>query len=221
MTANAKIAKLDHRAAASVGKLGTAAGVLGGLVSAADVEWFYKHLAQMTVEIVKPLLSFETPEIVLSVDHNRKRQFGHYKPYRDGLGLRWRVSLNAVHLGRPRADLLRTVLHEALHACQDAHGKPGKGNYHNAQFREWCERAGIPTDAKGRDQGTNPDGPFAAYCRRHKIEGKLALLAPAPKPPGSKLKKWSCEEGCFNVRVAVDDFDATCNACGTAFRRVK
>jgi hypothetical protein len=35
--------------------------------------------------------------------------------------------------------------------------------------------------------------------------------------PGSKLQKWSCSCG-VNVRVAVRDFDATCNRCQTLFK---
>jgi hypothetical protein len=36
------------------------------------------------------------------------------------------------------------------------------------------------------------------------------------KGSGSKLKKWTCSCG-INVRVAVADFDATCNLCDSQF----
>jgi hypothetical protein len=85
----------------------------------------------------------------------------------------------------------------------------------------------------GADEAT-VGSPFEAYCRRHGVsfpgesgvkastgaEPTPRLLLPeAPvKPKGSKLKKWSCPCG-VNVRVAVANFDATCNRCGKRFDR--
>ena len=48
--------------------------------------------------------------------------------------------------------------------------------------------------------------------------GSPSPLLPVPpvKPKGSKMKKWSCPCG-VNVRVAIANFDATCNRCGGAF----
>jgi hypothetical protein len=46
------------------------------------------------------------------------------------------------------------------------------------------------------------------------------LPEPPVKPKGSRLKKWSCPCG-VNVRVAISDFDATCNRCGKRFERAR
>jgi hypothetical protein len=218
-----KIDKLDTNAAKALHgiakKIDT---VFHGLVPAEVITFLYEHAKMMAAELVSPLIGHPMPEIIVSIDRNDRRQLGHYKIGRDGLGLRWRISMNILHLGRPRGDVLSTLLHEIMHAVQHATGKPAKiANYHNAEFREWCERLGVPTDSRGHDLGITPDGTFAAYLKRHKIEGTLKLLPPKslPKPGGSKLKKWSCQ-GCdepVNVRVAIEDFDATCNLCDTAF----
>jgi len=76
--------------------------------------------------------------------------------------------------------------------------------------------------------------PFEEYCRRHDVaflaapgaerdvgessEPRPLLPEPPAKPKGSKLKKWTCPCG-VNVRVAIAEFDATCNKCGGRFAR--
>lgn len=224
MTDATKLLKTEHRAADSVRKVASEApeGAFHGFVPAETMEWLYTMLGLLAAELVKPHLSFDVPRITLGVDKHNRRQLGHYKIGRDALGLRWRIDMNILHLGRTKADVIRVLLHETLHAVQHESGTPAKiANYHNAQFREWCERLGIPTDSSGHDLGTVADGLYDQFAKRHKLDGTAKLLAPKslPKPGGSKLKKWSCT-GCdepVNVRVATPDFDATCNLCGTVF----
>lgn len=212
---------LDAAARASVSSVATHHGAFNGFVPAETLALFYKHAGLLSAELVKPALLVDAPEVTISVDKERKTQLGHYKVGRDGLGLRWRVSLNVIHLARPLNDVIRTLLHEILHATQHSHGEVSKVSAHNSQFREWSERLGIPCDAKGVSQGIVPGGLFDEYCKRHNITGTAKVIPPksAPKAAGSKLKKWSCT-GCekpVNVRVAIEDFDATCNVCGEVF----
>jgi len=192
----------------------------GGYVPAEVMEFLYKHAQLMAAEILKPE-GWSCPEIIVSVDVNNAKQLGHFKIGRDGLGLKWRISMNLRHLTRARGDVLSTLLHEMMHAWQHAYGKPPKSaKTHNMEFMEVCERLGIPTDKGGHDCGIAPAGLFAAYLTRHKIEGKLGLVprALAGKPKGSPLKKMIC--GCEGddlvpLRVArPDELDCTCNRCG-------
>lgn len=178
-------------------------GAFHGYVSSEVMEFLYSHLSTLISEMIVPVIGVPTvPEFTISVDKNNKKQLAHYKVGRDGLGIKERISFNVIYLGRSKADLISTLLHEMLHGVQYAHGKPGKGNYHNAEFIGWCERLGIPTNSKGQDLGIVPDGLFAQYAKRHKLDGKFELRRDQkPKPTGSKLKKWSC--GCTNVRVAI------------------
>lgn len=190
------------------------------------MEWLYKHLRGMAEEICKPR-GFPLPEIVISVDVNDRRQLGHFKIGRDGLGLKWRVSMNLVHLARPQASVLSTLLHEMLHAWQHQAGRPPKrAQTHNVEFRKACDALGIPTDARGRDHGINPEGELAKYLARHKIDGAVELLDERDKvkPKGSTLAKMVCEclgEELVPLRVAwgkVDDLDVVCQKCNEPYR---
>lgn len=218
-----KIEKLDGSAVATLRRVVDAVpSVFHNSVSAEALRWLYQHAAGLAAEVVGPAIGFtkpgEIPEVAISVEVLDRRTYGHYKVGRDGLGLRWRVAMNLLHMNRARTEILRTLCHEILHAAHDQYGKAKGKNPHSKEFRDWSDACGIPCNEKGQNQGITPDGLFAAYCKRHKIEGDLAPLVEkksVPKATGSKLKKWSC--GCTNVRVAVADFDATCNACGNHF----
>ena len=213
--------KLDASAADAVRAVAVSneEGASHGHVPAETMEFFYEQIPLLAAELVKEHLGLPVPEITLSVDKNNKRQLGHYKIGRDGLGLKWRISLNVLHLGAPKANIVGVLLHEILHAVQHQSGTPGKSNYHNAEFVGWCEKLGIPTNSKGICLGITPDGLFDQYAKRHKLDGKVGLVSKdeLPKPKGSNLKKWTC--GCTNVRVAIEDFEATCNKCGNEFER--
>jgi hypothetical protein len=215
-----KIAAIDLNAARVVRAVTIKApNLCHGYVSPTTMKWLNDHARMLADEIVKPLIGHAVPEVVISADINNRRQLGHYKIGRDGLGLNWRISMNVVHLGRPRGEVLGTLLHEILHAVQHAHGEPGKGNFHNKEFIGWCERAGIPTNSKGHDLGIVKTGVFDSYLTRHGVTGHEYLIPKAdlPKPAGSKMKKWTC--GCgINIRAAVE-IDVTCNACGEKFER--
>lgn len=199
------------------------------VIPAEVVAKVYEHADAMRSEF----FDGQVPEIVLSFDTTNKKTLGHYCLKRNGLGVRWNINLNPIHLARPMCHVLSTLLHEMAHAWQHEHGTPSKPPHHNAEFRAKCEAFGIPTDERGHDGGIVKDSPFAAYCVRHGVEvvvngetpepGKApepVLPAPPVKPGGSKLKKWVC--ACpVNVRVAVADFDATCNRCHEPFRRAE
>jgi hypothetical protein len=112
---------------------------------------------------------------------------------------------------------LGTLLHELLHAWQQAHGKPGKRNYHNKQFRDKAREFGLIVQSNG----------VTEYARDSRLEDLLRKYGihvpdlPEPVLPlkgESKLKLWFC--GCTKVRVAVPHFRAQCLICGNLFVRV-
>jgi hypothetical protein len=201
------------------------------IIPAEVVAVLYSHVDWMRAE----LFAGKLPEVVLSFDVTDKRTLGHYHLKRNGLGVRWAINLNPIHLARPLYQVLSTLLHELAHAWQHGWGSPSKPPHHNKEFRELCAMLGIPTDEGGHDQGVRGGTPFEDYCRRHGVPFPADAQEEAapgadepPKPPppllpepparpkGSKMKKWTC--GCgVNVRVAVARFDATCNLCGTRF----
>lgn len=201
------------------------------LIPAPIVAELYRHVDAMG----SVFFAGELPAIVLSFDVRNRRNLGHYCLRRNGLGVRWNVNLNPIHLGRPVYEVLATLLHELAHAWQYERGTGGKPPHHNREFVEKCEAMGIPTNAHGHYLGVRHGSPFHDYCTAHGVafppasdvagddqEGarpEPLLPEPPAKPKGSKLRKWICScEDPVPVRVARADFDATCNRCGEAYR---
>ncbi|MBI3466026.1 MAG: hypothetical protein HY000_23680 [Planctomycetes bacterium] len=160
----------------------------------------------------------EITEVALSVDWSRYRSLGHFRPGHNGLGLRGEVAINQRQLpSREPGQILGTLLHELLHAGQQVHGTPGKGNYHNKQFRDKAGQYGLIVEPNGVTHYA-PQSPFTELLRKHGVHIP-ELPGPTLQERGtSKLKKWSC--GCTNVRVAVADFRAKCLRCGNNFEMV-
>ena len=193
--------------------------VLRGAVPAHVLATLQKAADEVAAELIWGELGIEVPRTLVALEKLNKKMLGQYHPGRDGLGLRWRIDMNVAHLNRPMAAVLRTLLHEVLHAVQDDYGFPGKSNFHNSEFQSWAWYLGIETNEFGHDLGTIPGSLFDEYCKRNKLDGaeKLIATTATPKAGGSKLKKWTCSCG-VNVRVSIPFFDATCDQCGTKFK---
>lgn len=156
-------------------------------------------------------LNLTTPAI--GIDQIPPRKLGTYRAA-NGFGIDDEVVINARHLHRPVADVLRTLLHEMLHQWQHHHGQPSSGNYHNDEFQAKARELGIPCDAKGHDLGTIAGSPLDELLKTYGIHSDTEIKAAPDKEPRSKLKKWSC--GCTNVRCAVD-LRARCERCDRPF----
>ncbi|HYV36890.1 MAG TPA: SprT-like domain-containing protein [Gemmataceae bacterium] len=156
------------------------------------------------------------PELSLSVDWLPRRRLGHFRYGHNGFGLRGEVVINRRYLDRREYwQVLGTLLHELLHAWQQAHGKPGKRNHHNKQFREKASEFGLVIDHRGFTKYESPSQ-FTELLQRHGINvPTLPEVEVTNQRGSSKLKKWSC--GCTNVRVAVREFNAQCLNCGNLF----
>lgn len=202
------------------------------VIPAEIVAFLYEHVDLMRAEF----FGGQLPEVVLSFEVTDRRTLGHYHLARTGMGVRWALNLNPIHLARPVFEVLATLLHELAHAWQSEHGTPSKPPHHNREFRDRCEAFGIPTDEGGHDLGVRHGTPFEEYCGRHGIgfpPGPAAepatagphgvapmplLPVPPPRPKGSRLRKWTCPCG-VNARVAIADFQAICMKCGGRFQR--
>jgi len=206
----------------------SAAGPLAiaGDVKPAILAWLNDFAAKLNAEVLTPVLGAPAPVVTISVDTESRHQLGHYKPFRDGLGLMDRVSINRRFLARPRWDILRTLLHEQLHAFDHngaglvPEGKKRPSNPHHRWFVQASDRLGIPCDSKGRSQGLKEGSPFALFLRAHGIQGEEGLLPKklVGKRPGSTLKKWvcSCEEPQI-ARIGKSEFRAVCPDCAQPF----
>lgn len=161
----------------------------------------------------------QIPELTLRVGVLPVSRLGHFRYGHNDMGLRGEVAINARYVSRlPLWEVLGVLLHEQLHAWQQAHGTPGKRNYHNAEYREKAESLGLIVDERGF-MGYAAESRFKDLLRRHGID-----VSEAPSPPQerrakgqSKMKKWACACG-VNVRCAVV-LHARCLDCGHDFRR--
>lgn len=158
-------------------------------------------------------------EIAIRVDWLDPQCNGHFRRGFNGFGLEAEIAINRHHLNREPYQILGTLFHEMLHAWQEKFGRPGKGNYHNKQFRAKAESFGLVINTKGQTQ-FKPDSPFLRLLAANgvnmpRLSPKIAKRVVAP----TKLRKWSCEcEPPVNVRVAVKSFDAICLHCCKQFQ---
>ena len=190
-----------------------------------EQDWYMKDLFRELhrwAAIFDAEFKLEIPQIAICVDPLR-RAYGHFRAGPNGFGLSSEIAINENYLGkRPFWEVLGTLLHEQLHAWQEAHGKPGRGNYHNKQFCQKADSLGLVVDNKGVTQYRTPSA-FTELLEQHGIHvpdlpQPVTVARRRPRMGTSKLKLWFC--GCTRVRVAVADFWAKCLKCGNLFERV-
>src|SRR4051794_2817663 len=145
-------------------------------------------------EIMRGEFKLDIPEIALTVERLRCTRLGHFQPGHNGFGLRGEIALNRSYVGeREYWQTLGTLLHELLHAWQQAHGKPGRGNYHNRQFQDKALDYGLVVDRRGHTDYL-PDSVFLRLLETHGVSVPripLPVQAQHPEQGSSKLKKWS------------------------------
>lgn len=209
--------KLEQTGVGSIGR--------GVYLSLADhqreEDWPLRDLLttlQIWAERLEVEFKLNIPEAALRVDRLPVTRYGHFRYGHNGFGLRGEVAINVCYLDdRPFWEVLGTLLHELLHAWQQAHGTPGKRNYHNREFRDKAESLGLVVDRRGVTTYA-AESPFKRLLRQYGVEApSVEPPEPAPVAGSSKLKKWSC--GCTNVRCAVSWLHARCLRCGQVFER--
>lgn len=164
-------------------------------------------------------------QCLLSFERSRFTTLGHYILEYNQIGAIDNININSVHLYREKWEILETLLHEMVHQYQrrlggfsDENKKKPTGGYHNREFLSKMEEFGLSANRKGQAIAI-PKGRFAELLKENKIEiTERSTLGGKPEKPRSKLKKYSCQcEPAINIRVAVSEFSATCNACNSEF----
>jgi hypothetical protein len=199
-----------------------------------EEEWIARdtiRVLQEWAERFNVTFKLEVPEFVLCVDWLRCNKYGHFRYGHNGFGLRGEIAINKRYLpashppttkyrSREQWAVLGTVLHELLHGWQQAHGTPGKGNYHNAEFRSKALSFGLLIDQRGYAQYA-PGSAFTRVLAEHGVQvPPLDVPIVETRLVGtSNLKKWTC--GCTNVRCAIASFYAQCLKCGQIFQEQK
>lgn len=112
--------------------------------------------------------------------------------------------------------VLGTLLHELIHAavgCEHGHG---------AVFSQAARKVGLAGPPTATTVGDALRPILEAYLAQVGPYPHAAIqVRPSQKKPGSRLRLYEC--GCdpvVKVRVASDDFQATCDLCGQAFVQV-
>ena len=188
-------------------------------------DWEKKSLAENLHQWAERFtleFKLKTSVPALMVDQLGRTRCGHFRRGRNGFGLLNEIAINERYISSQRYyDTLAILLHELLHAEQEAVGNPGKGNYHNKEFRNKAELLGLIVDAWGHMFLCPPPSPF--WCLLQKYGVKVPEISdPIPiviRAGVSKLKLWicSCKPEPVRVRVAISDFKARCLKCSQLF----
>jgi hypothetical protein len=179
-----------------------------------DMEQLIQELHRWK-EIFVVEFKLEIPAVAFCIKATRSNCYGYFRPGHNEFGLTREIAINKSYLAcRESWHVLGTLLHELLHAWQDAFGGPGQRNYHNGEFRRHALGYGLLVDRRGITDYA-PQSPFMDLLRKHDVRVPQSLEPMPPRPGSSKLKKWSCQ--CTNVRVAVTDFQALCLKCQGRF----
>lgn len=163
------------------------------------------------------------PVPVITFTKSRVNSLGKYVSGPNEFGIRENINLNRVHLQRPMALILATLVHEMTHCWQKRYGSPSTSWFHNHEFREKLESFGLKCNPKGQLLGMGK--PFASLLVQHGVACKPFIGAIKDLTPvshrlrgKSKLKLWVC--GCHQrARVGKREFFATCDLCGDRFHR--
>ena len=165
----------------------------------------------------------EISEIAIAIDRLSHWRLGQFRYGHNGFGLKGEITISSLHIEDNLSsscwwDVLGTLLHEQLHAWQQEHGKPGKGNYHNVEFRRKAKKYGLLIDHRGWTQ-YEPESLFFSLLERHGVTvPDLELPAPPAKRAAAspKLRLWMC--GCpVRLRVAIPKLSARCLNCNQLF----
>lgn len=190
-----------------------------------------KELERCFTEFNKLLFQNKLPRPVITVQAaGRKNAYGWFAP--DAWTMKknrvCEINLSAEWLSRTVDLTLGTLLHEMVHLDNAMKGLKDcdpRSQHHNKLFKLGAERVGfiVEQTEKGWSKTVlSPD--LKALIEKMKPNADVlgifrGMESGAKAKKGSKLKKWSC--GCCNIRVAVSDFDATCNLCGNNFEEME
>lgn len=181
---------------------------------------FSKVVAELHCWAERMILEFklQIPFPCILIERLRLR-YGHFRPCRNGFGLKDEIGLDEAHVrNSPFWRVCGTLLHELLHVEQKYHGRPGRRNYHNKQFRQTAAALGLVIDQRGYTQFMPGATSFFSLLKKYGVDFPAIpeVQQPNIKKVGSKLKLYECRCG-VKVRVGRSCFHAQCLDCGGAF----
>lgn len=109
-------------------------------------------------------------------------------------------------------EVLATLLHEQIHATV------GCAAGHRGSFSATCKKVGLVKPWTATTPGPDLRAKLETIATELGAYPHAPLAVPIRGTKGSRLRLWEC--GCgVKVRIASDDFHATCDDCGEAFER--
>lgn len=199
---------------------------------AVDLAMFAQRLRCWSSSLISEFLPNVTaPEFLFRFEQERSRVLGHYVPGRNDLGLRWEISINPRHLGRPAGEIAAVLLHEVLHWYEEATSNPprSRNGYHSGWFRTRAAAFGIPCTRYGASMGVVVPSRFSRWAAAHKLDLHHVTRSEVPDAtvhdprPAPKRVAWvcACPPGeLVTVQVARgSELRAHCDRCNNAFQR--
>ena len=187
-----------------------------------DELWFGRDLvSEMQTWAERYIVEFklDIPEIVLCIEKLPRNRYAQFRNGHNKFGLRGEIAFNSLYLdgSRPQWEVLGTLLHDLLHGWQQAHGTPGKRNFHNSEFREKAAELGLNIDRRGVT-AYQAHSRFKELLLRFHVDVPVDEVQPVAVAAAStaKLKKWTC--GCVNIRAATN-VNLRCLDCGNELVR--
>lgn len=197
-----------------------------------DLAAFAQRLRSWSSSLVSEFFpNVSAPEFLFRFEQERPRVLGHYVPGRNDLGLRWEISINPRHLGRPEGEIAAVLLHEVLHWCEEATSTPprSRNGYHSGWFRTRAAGFGIPCTRYGASLGIAVPSRFSRWAAAHNLDlhhvTRSEVLDPTIQDPRAVPKRvaWvcACPPGeLVIVQVArASELRAHCDRCGAPFQR--
>ena len=145
------------------------------IIPAGIVAFLYEHVDFMRAE----LFGGQVPPVVLSFEVTDRRTLGHYHLMRTGLGVRWALNLNPVHLARPVFEVLSTPARARPRLAARARAAPQVRPSLTTDERHDLACAWTPSrQLRGRV------GPSASRrCEQRGRPRRAALRRPSVPPP--------------------------------------
>ena len=160
----------------------------------------------------------ELPPVAFCIKSTRANCYGYFRPGVNEFGLTREIAINHHYIGRrEKWQVLGTLLHELLHAWQDAFGDAGKRNYHNKQLRAKAKGYGLDIDSRGYTQ-YDVESPFKELLAKHGVNVPVHEEPTAPVRGTSTLNKWICQcKPPVALRVGRAEIRVQCLDCRAKF----
>lgn len=123
-------------------------------------KWAADLISRFSLDIEPPVVRLEPLP---------KRLDGLYRTETCHPTTKHKVIINSRRLNRPSWVILQVLFHQLLHQWQEQHGRPGRQNYHNREFRDKAASFGLQISPGGATFA-DPHGAFYAMLMERAVD---------------------------------------------------